>query len=508
MDARITLRVDGEERPLTVDTRTTLLDALREHLGVTRPKKGCDHGQCGACTVLLDGRRVTTCLALAVAHDGAEITTAAGLGARRRAAPDAAGLPRPRRLPVRLLHARARSARPSACSTRSRPGWPSHVTADLADRRPSSTDAEIRERMSGNLCRCGAYANIVAAIQRARAAMKPFDYEPRATERRSDAVAAVAERPDGGLPRRRHQPRRPHEARRRRPGPARRRHAACRSTRHRAAARRRRCGSAPTSATATSPPTRSSAALSGARPGAARRRLRPAAQPRHHRRQPAAAHPLRLLPGRHHPVQQARARQPAARAIDGYARYHAILGASEHCVAAHPSDMAVALAALDAVVDVEAPTASAASPLADLHRLPGDEPDRDTMLRARRADHRRRAAAARRSPPARAYRKVRDRASYAFALVSVAAALDVARRRASATCASRSAASRTSRGGRARAEDAAARRPGRPRTRSGAAADAELAGAQPLRGQRVQGADWPATPIVATLRDLAGGTQR
>src|SRR5437764_3507928 len=79
MHAEITLRVNGEDRVLTVDTRTTLLDALREHLGVMSPKKGCDHGQCGACTVLLDGRRVTTCLALAVAHDGADITTAGGL---------------------------------------------------------------------------------------------------------------------------------------------------------------------------------------------------------------------------------------------------------------------------------------------------------------------------------------------------------------------------------------------------------------------------------------------
>src|SRR5690242_7802470 len=79
MDAEITLTVDGTERSVTVDTRTTLLDALRERLGVTSPKKGCDHGQCGSCTVLLDGRRHLTCLALAVAHDGAEIVTAAGL---------------------------------------------------------------------------------------------------------------------------------------------------------------------------------------------------------------------------------------------------------------------------------------------------------------------------------------------------------------------------------------------------------------------------------------------
>jgi len=80
MDARVTLRVDGERRSLTVDTRVTLLDALRERLGVTSPKKGCDHGQCGACTVLVNGRRVLACLTLAVALDAAEVTTAAGLG--------------------------------------------------------------------------------------------------------------------------------------------------------------------------------------------------------------------------------------------------------------------------------------------------------------------------------------------------------------------------------------------------------------------------------------------
>ena len=99
-------------------------------------------------------------------------------------------------------------------------------------------------------------------------------------------------------------------------------------------------------------------ALPGARPGAARRRVRAAAQPGDDRRQPAAAHPLRLLPGRHHAVQQARARDRAARRIGGYNRYHAILGASEQCVAVHPSDMAVAMAALDAVVACAARTAT------------------------------------------------------------------------------------------------------------------------------------------------------
>jgi xanthine dehydrogenase YagT iron-sulfur-binding subunit len=165
MDARITLRVDGEQRSLTVDTRTTLLDALREHLGVTSPKKGCDHGQCGACTVLLDGRRVTTCLAFAVANDGAEITTAEGLAENgelhpmQRAFLEHDGFQCGYCTPGQICSAVGMLDELAA-------GWPSHVTADLTA-RPELGDDEIRERMSGNLCRCGAYVNIVSAIREA-----------------------------------------------------------------------------------------------------------------------------------------------------------------------------------------------------------------------------------------------------------------------------------------------------------------------------------------------------
>ncbi|MET8778891.1 2Fe-2S iron-sulfur cluster-binding protein [Nocardia sp. NPDC050713] len=163
----ITLRVDGEQRSLRVDNRTTLLDALREQLGVTSPKKGCDHGQCGSCTVLLDGRRATTCLTFAVAQDGADIVTAAGLGEGDELHPmqeaflDRDGFQCGYCTPGQVCSA-------VGMLDEAKAGHPSHVTADLTA-EPELTDDEIRERMSGNLCRCAAYPNILAAIRAAAA---------------------------------------------------------------------------------------------------------------------------------------------------------------------------------------------------------------------------------------------------------------------------------------------------------------------------------------------------
>ena len=162
MDVDITVHVNGERRELSVDTRTTLLDALRERLGVTSSKKGCDHGQCGACTVLLDGRRATTCLALAVAHDGSEITTAEGLSADGAPHPmqksfvDNDGFQCGYCTPGQVCSAVGMLDEVEA-------GWPSYVSDPAG--AVELTDEEIRERMSGNLCRCGAYANIVSAIR-------------------------------------------------------------------------------------------------------------------------------------------------------------------------------------------------------------------------------------------------------------------------------------------------------------------------------------------------------
>ncbi len=155
----VTVRVNGTPRSLDVDSRMSLLDLLRERLGLTGTKKGCDHGQCGACTVLIDGRRAVSCLALAVAQDGTEVTTVEGLAA------DGALHPLQAAFIERDAFQCGYCTPGQLCSAAGMLGeaGPSVVTEDLTADPPLSAE-EIRERMSGNLCRCGAYVNIVAAI--------------------------------------------------------------------------------------------------------------------------------------------------------------------------------------------------------------------------------------------------------------------------------------------------------------------------------------------------------
>ncbi|WP_330359571.1 2Fe-2S iron-sulfur cluster-binding protein [Actinosynnema sp. ALI-1.44] len=156
----ITVRANGHARRVAVDTRSTLLDVLREQLGDTSPKKGCDHGQCGACTVLLSGRRVLSCLTLAVSCDDAEVTTAAGVShAVQQAFVDHDAFQCGYCTPGQICSA-------VGMLDEFADGWPSHVTPDLTA-APELTDDEMAERMSGNLCRCGAYANIVPALRQA-----------------------------------------------------------------------------------------------------------------------------------------------------------------------------------------------------------------------------------------------------------------------------------------------------------------------------------------------------
>ncbi|MFC8438298.1 2Fe-2S iron-sulfur cluster-binding protein [Streptomyces griseoincarnatus] len=166
----VTLNINGEKHTLTVDHRTTLLDALHDRLDLTGTKKGCDHGQCGACTVLVDGRRTVSCLQLAVASEGREITTVEGVAEGERLHPvqqaflDLDGFQCGYCTPGQICSAVAVIEEHAA-------GWPSAVTADVrpeAGPPPLNTE-EIKERMSGNLCRCGAYGQIAQAVARAAA---------------------------------------------------------------------------------------------------------------------------------------------------------------------------------------------------------------------------------------------------------------------------------------------------------------------------------------------------
>ncbi|WP_322966174.1 aldehyde dehydrogenase iron-sulfur subunit PaoA [Sphingomonas fuzhouensis] len=158
----VTLKVNGKAQPLSLDPRTTLLDTLREHLHLSGTKKGCDHGQCGACTVLVNGERINSCLSLALQHEGDSITTIEGLGTPEKLHPMQAAF-------VRHDGYQCGYCTPGQiCSAVAvldeiKRGVPSHVQADLTA-KPKASGIEMRERMSGNICRCGAYSNIADAM--------------------------------------------------------------------------------------------------------------------------------------------------------------------------------------------------------------------------------------------------------------------------------------------------------------------------------------------------------
>lgn len=160
--SKLSLTINGSKKELELDTRTTLLDALREHLHLTGTKKGCDHGQCGACTVLVNGRRINSCLSLALQHDGDNITTIEGLGTPDNLHPMQQAF-------IKHDGYQCGYCTPGQiCSAVAvldeiKAGIPSHVSADLLD-KPKPTNEELRERMSGNICRCGAYSNIAEAM--------------------------------------------------------------------------------------------------------------------------------------------------------------------------------------------------------------------------------------------------------------------------------------------------------------------------------------------------------
>lgn len=162
----VTLTVNGRAYTLQLEPRVTLLDALREYAGLMGTKKGCDRGQCGACTVLVDGRRINSCLTLAVMHEGEKITTVEGLASNGALSPVQAAFIEHDAFqcgyctPGQLCSA-------TALLSEFRNGTASTVTADVRARPAALTDDEIRERMSGNICRCGAYVNIVAAVRAA-----------------------------------------------------------------------------------------------------------------------------------------------------------------------------------------------------------------------------------------------------------------------------------------------------------------------------------------------------
>ena len=379
MNFSISLTINGERRDIELDDpRVTLLDLLRERLDLTGTKKGCDRGQCGACTVLVNGRRINSCLALAVSHDGAEITTIEGL-----AEGDALH-------PVQAAFIAHDGFQCGFCT----PGQIMSAVGLIEEGQAGDDPERIREGMSGNLCRCGAYAGITEAVLEAR---KSLPKPNRRARHEALRLCQAGDRCGGGrgrcrarlgLSRRRHQSARPDEGRRQPARPSRRYHASCRASTASNGCPTAAFASARSSATPTSPTTRISRAPIRPWP----KRCCPARRRSFATRRPSAAI---SCSGRAAPTSMM-SRAPATGAsparvatrCDGENRLHAVLGWSEPCIATHPSDFCVPLVALDAVVEIEGQQRPArdrarrAAPAARRHARAGDR------ARARRSDRR------------------------------------------------------------------------------------------------------------------------
>ena len=413
--SKVSFEVNGKLRELELDTRTTLLDALREHLHLTGTKKGCDHGQCGACTVIVDGRRINSCLTLAVMHEGDSITTIEGLGTPQNLHPMQAAF-------VKHDGYQCGYCTPGQiCSAVAvldeiKAGIPSHVSADLrgvaASDRSGAPRADERQHLP--MRRLSRTSSRRSPRSRGGPRMRPFTYERAIAAARRDrrGVQSRREVHRGGtnlldlMKLEIEQPthlvdinRLPLTGSNRRPD--------------RRSADRRAGGNSDPAADRRVRARLSvlSQALVAGASGQLRNKARPRATC-----SSAPAAPTSTTP----PPCNKRNPGCGCAAIGGINRRHAILGASDACIATHPSDMAVAMRALDATVETVRPDGwSTSIPIAQFPPAARRHAAHRNGARARRADHRRDAPRAARGT--HLYRKVRDRASYAFALVSVAA---------------------------------------------------------------------------------------